>query len=111
MPLPSDSYWIEDQQSGDNAVNNVDHAVPAGQQPVLQYLYAEASDGGHDPWTLERPVGTVVLQGYTPVYIDFGLEGFKVPGAAGDDVRLAVGAAGAGIFTRAFLVGVDKHQG
>jgi hypothetical protein len=111
MPLPSDAYWIEDAESDANTALNIDHVVPAGQQPVLQYLYAEASNGGNPTWSLQRAAGTVVLQGFCPVFIDFGLDGLKVPGTAGADLRLAIGAGGDGITTRGWIVGVDMHQG
>ncbi len=112
MPLRSKNYWIVDAESGANAAQDLDHVVPAGQEPVLQYLYIAASDGGNAwGWTLERPAATVVLQGYGSILLDFGLDGFAVPGTAGDDLQLTVAAAGAGEETRAFIIGVDRTQG
>lgn len=108
MGVVSRNYWIEDGESGDNTAQNLDHVVAAEERPRLRYLYVEASDGSQVEWTLERPNGTVVLQGYSPVYIDFGDEGFDVPGSAGEDLRLAIAAGGAaGVFTRGWIVGVD----
>ena len=108
MPLPSRHYFIVATTSGSNAAQNLDHVVAANQEPVLQYLYVTASDGGNSwGWALERPSGTEVFSGYGSIIMDFGLDGFVVPGTAGDDLRLAVAAGGAGVTTRAFIIGVD----
>lgn len=111
MPLPSEHYWIEDAESGAASAQDIDHTVPAGQRPKLQYLYAKVDGGAEVGWTLERPDGTVVLQGFTPEFLDFGLEGFKVPGTAGDNLQLHIDAPDAGQVSRGFIVGVDEAQG
>lgn len=110
MPLVSEHYWIEDAESGAASALDIDHTVPAGQRPVLQYLYGEASDGSQVAWSLERPDGTVVLQGFTPVYLDFGIDGFNVPGDPGDDVQLHFDAGGSGVTVRGWIIGVDETQ-
>lgn len=105
--LVSRHYWIEDGDSGADSAQNIDHTVASGERPRLRYLYVEASDGGNVGWTLERPDGTTILQGFSPTFIDFGEEGFDVPGSSGEDLRLAVESAGSGENTRAWMVGVD----
>lgn len=107
MSVVSRHYWIEDGESSADSSQNVDHSVPDNQTPRLRYLYVAASDGGAVAWTLERPNGTVVLQGHAPTFIDFGEDGFDVPGSGGDDLRLAIAAGGSGVTTRGWLVGVD----
>lgn len=108
MPLVSRHYWIEDGESGAASAMDLDHTVPDGQTPRIQYIYGESSDGLQVGWSLERPNGTVILQGYTPVYLDFGLEGFDVPGSPGDDVQLHFDAPAAGETVRGWMVGVDR---
>ena len=111
MPLPSRLYFIVDATSGSNAAQDLDHVVPDGEQPYLQYLFIAASDGGNSwGWTLERPAGTTVFAGYGSILMDFGIDGFAVPGASGADLQLTVAATGAGTTSRAFLIGVDKNQ-
>lgn len=106
--LNSRQYWIEKGESVAATIQNIDHVVAAGQEPFLRYLYIASSDGSRVGYQLERPNGTVILRGYTPDFVDFGMEGFLVPGASGDDLRLAVSAGAAGIVTRGYLMGVDK---
>lgn len=111
MPLPSRSYWIQSGESAAATAQNIDHTVPASQAPVLQYLYVESSDGSNVGWTLERPAGTIVLRGFSPAFIDFGIDGFRVPGTPGDDLRLAIAAGAAGITTRGWTIGIDTSDG
>lgn len=109
MPLPSRGYWIEDATSGAASALALTHTVPDGQEPWLQYLYISASDGGDSwAWELDRPDATQVFAGYGAVLIDFGIEGFLVPGATGADLVIDVASGGAGVTTRAFLIGVDR---
>lgn len=109
MPLASKSYWIEDGTSGANAALALAHVVPTVEEPWLQYLYIAASDGGDSwAWELCRPGGTQIFAGYGAVLIDFGIEGFALPGATGADIVLDVAAAGSAVTTRAFIVGVDR---
>ena len=108
--LISRDYWIVQQESGVASSQNLDHAVPATQDPFQRYLYVASSDGSRVGYQLERPAGTVVFKGFTPDFIDFGMEGFFVPGTAGDTLRLAVAAGAAGVTTRAWIMGVDKQR-
>lgn len=111
MGLVSRHYWVEDGESGDNAAQNIDHTVASGERPRLRYLYVSVEPEQAIQWTLERPSGTVVLQGHGPDFIDFGPEGFDVPGSAGEDLRLAIEAGGsAGDISRGWIVGVDVTQ-
>lgn len=108
--LVSRDYWIAKGTSGAPAAQNIDHVEPSDQNPYLRYLYVDSSDGLRTAFTLERPAGTVVLAAFTPFYADFGPEGFFVPGADGDTVRLAVAAGAGTAVTRAYMVGVDKPR-
>lgn len=108
--LNSRDYWVAKGESGVASAQNVDHAVPAGQDAYLRYLYVASSDGSRVGYQLERPNGTVIFSGYTPDFFDFGMEGFFVPGTAGDDIRVAVLAGAAGVVTRVFAIGIDKPR-
>lgn len=107
--LPASLYWIEESTSAEDTALALNHVVPAGQEPWLRFLYISASDGGDAwAWELDRPDGTRVIAGYGAVSIDFGSEGFKVPGTAGADLRIDIAKTGPGTTARAYMMGVDR---
>ena len=109
MPLASKTYWIEDATSSDDTALALAHVVPAGEEPWLQDLYISAEDGGDSwAWELCRPGSTQIFAGYGAILMDFGIEGFALPGATGADIVLDVAAAGSAVATRAFIIGVDR---
>jgi len=110
MPLASRNYWIEDATSGTNSALALSHAVPDGEETLLQYLYIKASDNGEAwAWELDRPDGTQVFAGYGAILFDFGINGIILPGTAGADIRLDVAATGASTTSRAFMIGSDRR--